>query len=543
MGHHIDVSSVCHRAMVCFVVALVSSAALMAPVAGSSPSTAATTDADGPSVDTAWADVLNDTAVIVAANLTDFGDTAEADVWFEYRENGSDERWAASAAERTNSTGAVTDHLTGLEPGTQYEYRAVAETSTGIDRGEPLTIRTLADRPEATTTGTTDIGTDEATLVTDVTDLGGKSSAEVWFSYSRTDDDEPHSDWAETPKQTVESTGAVSQLVDGLESGTEYEFTSHIRTEEEHGLSTGYERFTTETPFTVETGVATVEETRATLTGEITDFGGAESATAEFEYRPDGASNWTATESVDPGSAGQVSADVADLEPGTDYEFRVVGAAADGDSAVGAIEAFATLADPAVETGSVTAVDDESATVTGELADLGGADSATVAIQYRAAGETAWHESDGETLTTTGTFDAAITGLESGTEYEYRAVVRADGTTETGATTTLTTDVGAHEPTVDVLSGSEDSSPNPHAELAVDWRVTDADGDLSSVSVTIRDGSGQVVDRTLESVGGDVASGSLTEGVKHGAGDTYEVTLEVEDGTETVVTERTTIEA
>ncbi|WP_254766993.1 fibronectin type III domain-containing protein [Salinilacihabitans rarus] len=527
-----------------FVAVLALSAAFAAPVAGASTdATTTATDEAGPSVDTLWADYLSDEALIVAGNLTDLGDADEATVRFEYRANGTDE-WAVSDGERVNATGTVTEDLTGLEPGTEYEYRAVAETAVGVDRGETRTIETLPDRPAATTVGAENVTEDGAVLVTNVTDLGGADSATVWFSYSPTDEDEPHSDWTETDPVTVTSTGLADRVVDGLEPGTEYEFTSHIDDGDQTGYSAGYETFTTDDPFVVATGPATdVSKTGATLTGEVVDFGGADGASAWFEYRASGADEWATTEAVAPDSAAGVSAAVDALEPGTTYEFRVVAEATDGDADVGAVESFETLPDPAVETGAATAVDDASATVAGDLVDLGGADAATVAVQYRAAGESAWVETDGETLTAPGAFDASLTGLEPETEYEYRAVVRADGVVETGATATLTTDVAEHDPTVEELAGVDESSSNPHAELAVDWAVADADGDLSSVAVTIRDGDGRVVDAAEESVAGDAASGSFATEVKHGAGDTYRVTLEVADGAGNVVVERTEIGA
>ncbi|RZH66397.1 fibronectin type III domain-containing protein [Natrinema altunense] len=541
----IDSADVRTGSWTCLVAVLVLTAAVV-PVMGTATAAVVTDSATegAPSVDTTWADVLNDSAVIVAGNLTALGDATNATVRFEYRQNDSSDAWSTTAAESTGSTGAFRADLAGLEPGTVYAYRAVAETAVGVDRGEARTIETPADRPEATTTGATAVGETEATLGTNVTDLGGEPSAEVWFSYSPTADSEPLSEWTETPTRTVNATGPATRQVTGLEPGTEYEFTSHVRTDREHGLSTGYERFTTASRFAVETGTATdVTETNATLTGEIVAVGDAATATARFEYRRLGTADWTTTEAVDSDSAGRVRTTVDGLEPGTNYEFRIVGEAADGDSAVGAIETVETAADPVVETGGVVSVGEESATVAGELVALGGADAATVAIQYRDAGASTWHETGGETLSTSGTFDASLTGLASGTDYEYRTVVRADGVTETGATATLTTDAATHEPTVDALSGSDDSSPNPHADLAVDWQVSDADGDLSSVAVTIRDGNGRVVASETASVAGESADGSLTETVKHGAGTEYDVALTVTDETGATATDRTTIAA
>lgn len=648
MRNTIEISGGSKRSWVAIVALLVASAALVAPVTAATSATGDSSAADGggPTVHTSWYDVVDENTIVAAANLTALGDASTGDVRLEYRRNGTDDAWTATPSEPVDSTGEVVLEVTGLEPSTEYEYRAVAETAAGTDRGEPRTFETPYDRPEVTTEGAVEVNARTATLSANLTDLGDRSEAEVWFSYEPVDSNAWMSEWSETEPQTVGSTGTVTQTVTGLEPDTEYDVRASVRNDRGYGYSGGTEQFATHAPFSVATGSAanvsqtnalltgTVEsidetteatvrfeygstatdettttepvtktatgyveapvtdlepeteytfrlvgetaagdadagsfetfatpgdfavetgsatavaEREATVTGEIVAFGGSDSVTTWFEYRPTTADDWRTTATVAPDSAGQLETTIDDLEPGTAYEFRVVGEADHGDAGVdadvGGVRTFETAVDPVVETGAATAVDEESATVAGTLSDLGGADEATVSLEYRAAGADEWIVAESESLTEPGTLETTLSGLEPETTYEYRAVARADGVTAVGQAQTLTTEAAEHAPTVESLSGSDDSSPNPHAELSVDWRVADEDGDLAAVTVTIEDAAGQIIAGTDEQVAGTDARGSLRESVKHGDGETYTVTLAVEDDAGNVATDRITIVA
>jgi subtilisin family serine protease len=95
--------------------------------------------------------------------------------------------------------------------------------------------------------------------------------------------------------------------------------------------------------FAVSTGSASsVGETSATLNGSLDDLGGASSADVYFEWRQTGASSWNATATRTLSSTGSFSDDVSGLTKGTEYEFRVVGDASDGDSDTGGTVTFTT---------------------------------------------------------------------------------------------------------------------------------------------------------------------------------------------------------
>jgi len=93
----------------------------------------------------------------------------------------------------------------------------------------------------------------------------------------------------------------------------------------------------------VSTGDATnVGTDSATLNGSLDDLGGADSADCYFEYRETGSNAWTATSGQTIGSTGSFSEDVSGLSSDTDYEFRAVADASDGDSNAGATNGFTT---------------------------------------------------------------------------------------------------------------------------------------------------------------------------------------------------------
>jgi hypothetical protein len=184
---------------------------------------------------------------------------------------------------------------------------------------------------------------------------------------------------------------------------------------------------------------------------------------------------------------------------------------------------------PAVSTDAVSGVTESSATLNGTLSDLGGASSADVAFEWREVGASSWNTTSAQTLSSTGSFSADLSGLASGTDHEYRAVADAsDEDTDTGGTGSFTTDAATSDTalTVDQYRVTEAGSPNPHVEITADWDVGDADRDLDTVTVEVIDtDTGSVVDAASQSVSGTDASGTMTFKRKHSAGKRYDVRL------------------
>ncbi|MFB6136106.1 MAG: S8 family serine peptidase [Halobacteriaceae archaeon] len=190
---------------------------------------------------------------------------------------------------------------------------------------------------------------------------------------------------------------------------------------------------------------------------------------------------------------------------------------------------------PTVTTDAPTNVGDTSATLNGTLSDLGGANSADCYFEYRESGASSWTSTAAQTLSSTGSFNASVDGLSAGTDYEYRAVADAsDGQSDTGGVVTFTTSGGGSgsAPTVDSVSVSETETPSPHAEFSASWSVSDADGDLSSVTVELTDETTSSVEETVTAdVSGGSADGttSLRAHKDDGSGHTYEVAVTASD--------------
>ncbi|MEF8843310.1 MAG: S8 family serine peptidase [Haloarculaceae archaeon] len=285
----------------------------------------------------------------------------------------------------------------------------------------------------------------------------------------------------------------------------------------------------------------------ATLNGTLDDLGEASSADVYLEYGESGGtlSNTTGTQTVS--SAGSFSIDVSGLSSGTDYDYRAIAEASDGDTDTGTTVGFTTDSTDtsvAVSTDSASSVGTDSATLNGTLDDLGGASSADVAFEYGESGSGLSNTTTTQTLSSTGSFSADVSGLSSGTDYEFRAVADAsDGDTDTGTTgafTTDSTDTNA-APTVDSYSVSEAGSPNPHAEITADWTVGDVDGNLDSVTVEVTDSGGASADSASTNVSGSSASGSDSFKIKHARGASYDVTLTVTDTTGETTSETQTV--
>lgn len=81
----------------------------------------------------------------------------------------------------------------------------------------------------------------------------------------------------------------------------------------------------------------------------------------------------------------------------------------------------------AVESKYVSYTSDSAAALCGAVLDFGGARYAQCYFEWRAAGDDEWERSWGETRVRPGVFSARITGLDSDTTYEFRAVAAVSG--------------------------------------------------------------------------------------------------------------------
>lgn len=114
------------------------------------------------------------------------------------------------------------------------------------------------------------------------------------------------------------------------------------------------------------------------------------------------------------------------------------------------------------------------------------------------------------------------------------------GSNEDGGGETDPVEPVSDPPRVDTFAIEEDSPPNPHANLHVEWAVSDADGDLERVTIDVYEVSQTTSPITSETVtvSGSSAADTQTFTIKRGSGSRYRVVLEARDSEHAVEKER-----
>lgn len=98
--------------------------------------------------------------------------------------------------------------------------------------------------------------------------------------------------------------------------------------------------------------------------------------------------------------------------------------------------------EPVVVTTEFGPVGATDATFAGELHDLRGSDAVECWFRYRRAGEEPYRDTQPQTLTEPGTFDASVTGLVEDADYDVWALADFGDELWSGEVLTLTTAVG-----------------------------------------------------------------------------------------------------
>ena len=80
--------------------------------------------------------------------LTDLGDYDEADAFFRYRETGASE-WTETTVQTLSSAQVYDETVSGLDPETEYEFKAVADFDGEEETGDTLTFTTEEESPDA----------------------------------------------------------------------------------------------------------------------------------------------------------------------------------------------------------------------------------------------------------------------------------------------------------------------------------------------------------------------------------------------------------
>jgi len=180
---------------------------------------------------------------------------------------------------------------------------------------------------------------------------------------------------------------------------------------------------------TVATSAASaVDFTTATLNGDLTAMGTATSVDVWFEWGTETSYGQTTPFETKTGIA-TFTAGLTGLTENTDYHFRAMARSADGTT-TGADVTLHTIKAPAVTTLAATNVDLYSATLNGNLTDLGSATSVGLSFEWKISGgtyaEVAATPASATTVSTAFTYN--LSGLTHNTTYYFRAKAVGDST-------------------------------------------------------------------------------------------------------------------
>jgi len=367
-----------------------------------------------------------------------------------------------------------------------------------------------------------------ATLSGHVWNLNGTTSANLSFTYWKKN--QKASTQQSTSQMTVNSTevpGTFDQTVTGLDAGETYVFESQANNGFEKDDGPTFEFSTS--GLNVDTNDATdVEDTSAILRGDLKDLGGASSADVRFRYWEKGnkGNTYTKTSFQTLSSPDTFSETVSELHPNTTYVVVAEVEDSDGDVDFGQEFEFTTADDLNVDTTQPTDVKDTSAILNGDLTGLGGADSVAVRFRYWKKGNkfNTYTKTDFRSMSSTGTFSEALSGLNTNTTYVVLAEVEnPGGNVDFGQKLQFTT--------ADDLNVTTESASNVGSSSAtLNGKLTSMQGE-NSVDVRFRYWEKGNKANTYNKTGfrSMSSTGSFSESVSNlGSGTTYVFVAEVE---------------
>ncbi len=319
---------------------------------------------------------------------------------FDYRAKG-ETTWQSWTEAGTFGTGTFSWGLTGLSPGSFWEFRAKAHNQVGWGYGDIESLETPPVPPSVATCSATGISGTWAQLNGEITDTGGRNCDYRGFDY-RMQGEEEWQEWTEYREVVFNQidgwgggygTGTYSHVLTDIESGATYEF--RAKAHNHAGWTYGdVLSFTTLYAPVMHTDPATgVDTDSAILHGEILDTGGDDCGFRGFQLRQQGETDWTdgwsEYESTYP--AGPYSHEIDGLSPGTDYEYRAYASNWCGYG-YGEIAGFRTAVLPQARSDPATGIGTTTATLNGCIVDAGGENCDQRGFEYRVQGETTWQE-------------------------------------------------------------------------------------------------------------------------------------------------------
>ena len=257
------------------------------------------------------------------------------------------------------------------------------------------------------------------------------------FQYG-TDPADLSNDWNEAA--TSEATFRVA--IENVTPGTTYYYRAYVTNE--FGTVYGViKSFTglSDLPAVTTDSASAVTISSAKLHGTVTSMGDYTTANVGFKYGTSETAMNTVT-AVEKTSAEPYDIAVTELLSNTTYYYQAF-AAENIDTVWGAVKSFTTFPEPVLEmsvtTDSANAITSNSASLFGNVTDLGGNTSVNAGFKYGTS-ETAMNTKADDAVSATGLYSIDITGLTDNTTYYFKAYAATNATdTVWGAVKSFTT--------------------------------------------------------------------------------------------------------
>lgn len=338
--------------------------------------------------------------------------------------------------EVSGTTGVFESSLTGLEANTTYHVRAYAVNSKGAGYGEELTFTTTEGLPVVVTSSVTEITATSAKCGGNVTDQGASNVTERGICWSTNHNptiaDSHASGGSGTGTYTCSMTGltpnatyyvrAYAKNTQGISYGTEVNFVAL------EGL-----------PTVTTSAVTSITSTTATGGGNVTNQGASNVTERGICWGTEHNPAMSGSHASSGSGAGQFTAQMTGLTPGTKYYVRAYAKNTQGVTYGMEVEFTTTATMPTVTTGSVSEITQTTATGSGNVTSDGGSSVTERGICWSTDANPTIEMSHIASGSGTGNFSAGMTGLTAGTTYHVRAYATNSAGTAYGNDVTFTT--------------------------------------------------------------------------------------------------------
>ena len=179
--------------------------------------------------------------------------------------------------------------------------------------------------PTISTNAASNQGLTSATLNGNLTSLGDVNTADVFFQYKLSTSEI----WTSTTKQTRTETGTFSQSISSLTHNSTYDFRAVVEyensgTQTAYGSTLTFNTLAFSTPSIETSAASSVDESSATLNGDLTSLGDSSVVDVFFRYKEVSATEWVATTKQNRSTTGVFNQLISGLSSNTEYQFYAV---------------------------------------------------------------------------------------------------------------------------------------------------------------------------------------------------------------------------